>query len=46
MGIVENKKKDNKRKSKENFIIGIIKVNKNNLKQRIINSNENAKKEE
>ena len=37
MGNVENNKEDNKGKLKENIIIGIIKVEKNNLNQKIIN---------
>ena len=46
MGIKENNNnEDNKRKLEENIIIGTIKVEKNNLKQRIINSYENAKRE-
>ena len=42
----ENKEEKNKEKIekiKYNIIIGIIKVEKNNLKQRIINSYENTK---
>ena len=41
----ENKDIKNKEEIKENIIIGKIKVEKNNLKQRIINSYENYKTE-
>ena len=39
----ENKEEKNKKIIKENIIIGIIKVEKNILKERIINSYENFK---
>ena len=46
MEIVENNKEDNKGKLKENFIVGIINVEESNLKEIIINSYENVKREE
>ena len=46
MEIKEKKNEDNKEELKENIIIGIIEVEKNNLKQKIINSYENVKREE
>ena len=46
MEIKEKKSEDNKEELKENIIIGIIEVEKNNLKQKIINSYENVKREE
>ena len=49
MGIDQNIKKENKdivkKNINENIIIGIIKIMKNNYKQRIINSYENVKRE-
>ena len=41
----ENVKDEKMKEIKDNIIIGIIKVEKNDLKQKIINSYENAKKE-
>ena len=48
MGINQNIKKENKNQSKnvgENIIIGIIKIKSRNIRQRIINSYENVKRE-
>ena len=42
----ENNKDEKMKEIKNNIIIGIISVEQNNLKLRIINSYENAKKEE
>ena len=42
----ENNKEEKKKEIKNNIIIGIINVKKNDLELRIINSYENAKKEE
>ena len=41
----KTKRNKNIKKEEESIIIGIIKVEQDNLKQRIINSYENAKKE-
>ena len=40
----KTKRDKNIKKEEESIIIGIIKVEKDNLKQRIINSYENSKK--